>query len=80
MDLPKLGFSFVSCLKAALKDLETWSSVKPLKPRLRATSPYCWAMGRLGLKRVPKASKQIRRLRFAMVGLLGVDVSVGGEG
>lgn len=40
----------------------TASSVSPATPHLLAASPYCLAMGSLGRKRVPKASK-VKSLR-----------------
>lgn len=45
------------------------SSLKPPRPKDLATSLYCWATGLRGVKRVPKASKQIRRFFLDMVSM-----------
>ena len=45
----------------------TSSSLNPLKPHALATSPYCCAIARFGVNRVPNASKQMRRFRFAIL-------------
>lgn len=50
-----------------LNDLAMSSSVNPANPNDFPTSMYCWATGFLGVNRVPKASKQIRRFRFDIV-------------
>ena len=44
-----------------MNDDWTSSSENLRSPSKLATSAYCCAIGRLGLKRVPNASKQIRR-------------------
>ena len=57
-------------LKAALKVCWTWAAVMlPARPESRAARAYCSAMGSLGAKRVPKASKHRRRWRRDMVTL-----------
>lgn len=51
--------------KAALKVCWTWVGViVSARPDSRAARAYCSAMGSLGAKRVPKASKQRSRWRW----------------